>query len=65
LEEEAYPYLILDARYERVREGGIITRPALPERRVTLHTGDMGDTSSPLRGEQRCRGRSVRSWTSV
>jgi transposase-like protein len=22
---DAYPYLILDARYERVREGGVIT----------------------------------------
>jgi putative transposase len=27
--EEAYPYLILDARYERVREGGTITSQAV------------------------------------
>jgi putative transposase len=27
--EEAYPYLILDARYERVREGGVITSQAV------------------------------------
>jgi putative transposase len=27
--EEAYPYLIVDARYERVREGGVITRQAV------------------------------------
>jgi putative transposase len=27
--EEAYPYLILDARYERVREGGVITHQAV------------------------------------
>ena len=26
---EAYPYLILDARYERVREGGVITNQAV------------------------------------
>jgi putative transposase len=29
LDEEAFPYLILDARYERVREGGIITSQAV------------------------------------
>lgn len=27
--DEAYPYLILDARYERVREGGVITSQAV------------------------------------
>ena len=27
--KEAYPYLILDARYERVREGGVITSQAV------------------------------------
>jgi putative transposase len=27
--EEAYPYLILDARYERVREGGVVRRQAV------------------------------------
>ena len=27
--EEAYPYLILDARYERVREGGVISSQAV------------------------------------
>jgi putative transposase len=29
LDEEAYPYLILDARYERVREGGVIASQAV------------------------------------
>jgi transposase-like protein len=29
LDEEAYPYLILDARYERVREGGVIMSQAV------------------------------------
>lgn len=27
--DEAYPYLILDARYERVRDGGVITQQAV------------------------------------
>jgi transposase-like protein len=27
--DESYPYLILDARYERVREAGVIQRPAV------------------------------------
>ena len=27
--DEAYPYLILDARYERVREGGVVSRRAV------------------------------------
>ena len=30
---EAYPYLILDARYERAREAGVIDVPA-PSRRL-------------------------------
>ena len=29
LDEEAYPYLILDARYEQVREGGVIASQAV------------------------------------
>src|SRR5262245_9051075 len=35
---------------------------ALPETRVTLHSGDMGDTL-PCKGGVSCRGRSVTSWT--
>ena len=27
---ENYPYLILDARYEKVREGGVIASQAVP-----------------------------------
>jgi hypothetical protein len=30
---EAFPYLILDARYERVREAGVITSQAVLQRR--------------------------------
>ena len=30
--DEAYPYLILDARYERVREGGVIAQPGGADR---------------------------------
>ena len=37
---------------------------ALPERRVTLHTGDMGNTFS-LCGREPCPGRSVMSWKNV
>ena len=37
---------------------------ALPERRVTLHSGDMGNTFS-LCGRELCPGRSVVSWKNV
>ena len=37
---------------------------ALPERRVTLHSGDMGNTFS-LCGREICPGRSVGSWKNV
>jgi hypothetical protein len=35
---------------------------ALPERGVTVHSGDMGYTLGLLRGEQKCSGRSVTRW---
>jgi hypothetical protein len=35
---------------------------ALPERWVTVHSGDMGYTRGLLRGEQKCPGRSVIRW---
>src|SRR5580704_5297875 len=37
-------------------------RDALPERWVTVHSGDMGYTPGLLRGEQKCPGRSVTRW---
>ena len=40
------------------------TKGALPETRVTFHSGDMGDTL-PFKGGSACRGRSVTSWTIV
>jgi hypothetical protein len=36
---------------------------ALPERRVTLHSGDIGNTSG-LCGSAKCLGRSVTRWMS-
>jgi hypothetical protein len=47
---------------EKALKSGVLG--ALPERWVTHHSGDIGDTFGPLRGEQRCPGRSVTSWTS-
>ena len=38
---------------------------ALPERKVTLHSGDMGDTQALSAREGACLGRSVTSWTSA
>src|SRR5262245_25911438 len=38
---------------------------ALPERRVTVHTGDMGYTIGPFAGSAKCPGRRVNPWTSV
>jgi hypothetical protein len=37
---------------------------ALPERGVTVHTGDMGYTMGLFAGEQKCPGRSVTPWMS-
>lgn len=37
---------------------------ALPERWVTVHSGDMGYTFGPLQGEQGCLARSVAKWMS-
>ena len=40
----------------------VLTSPfALPERRVTLHSGDIGNTSG-LCGSAKCPGRSVTGW---
>jgi hypothetical protein len=38
---------------------------ALPERGVTVHSGDMGYTIGPFAGSARCSGRCVNPWTSV
>jgi len=35
------------------------------ERRVTIHSGDMGYTPGLLRGEQKCPGRSVTTQTDL
>jgi hypothetical protein len=35
---------------------------ALPERRVTVHSGDMGYTIGPFARRAKCPGRSVISW---
>jgi len=35
---------------------------ALPERRVTVHSGDMGYTIGPFAGRAKCPGRSVTRW---
>jgi hypothetical protein len=35
---------------------------ALPERRVTVHSGDMGYTIGPFAGRAKCPGRSVTQW---
>ena len=51
-----------DARAMRKRS--FANSGALPERRVTLHSGDMGNTFS-LYGRESCPGRSVRSWKNV
>ena len=41
------------------------TRFALPERRVTVHSGDMGYTIGPFARSARCPGRRVTPWMSV
>ena len=38
---------------------------ALPERGVTVHSGDMGYTIGPFAGSARCPGRCVNPWMSV
>jgi hypothetical protein len=45
------------------REG--IAKIALPERGVTRNSGHIGNTSWPLQGRAKCRGRSVARWMSV
>jgi hypothetical protein len=35
---------------------------ALPERWVTVHSGDMGYTIGPFAGRAKCPGRSVTRW---
>jgi hypothetical protein len=40
-------------------------RNALPERRVTVHSGDMGYTIGPFAGRAKCPGRSVTRWMNV
>jgi hypothetical protein len=35
---------------------------ALPKRRVTVHTGDMGYTIGPFAGSAKCPGRRVNPW---
>ena len=36
---------------------------ALPERGVTVHSGDMGYTMGPFAGSAKCPGRRVNPWT--
>src|SRR5215831_5767732 len=36
---------------------------ALPERGVTVHSGDMGYTIGPFAGSAKCPGRCVNPWT--
>ena len=43
---EAYPYLILDARYEKVREDGVITQPGGDDR----HRGGLGGAAERAGG---------------
>jgi len=44
---------------------GVPSLYALPERRVTVHSGDMGYTIGPFARSARCPGRRVTPWMSV
>lgn len=57
LESEEYPYLILDARYERVREGGVIS-----SRAVLIAIGINWDGRRCILGVELANRESVTSW---
>lgn len=55
--EEAYPYLVLDARYERVRENGVVRRQA-----VLVAIGINEDGRRCILGVELANRESVTSW---
>lgn len=55
--EEAYPYLILDARYEKVREGGVIQSQA-----ILIAIGINGDGRRCVLAVERANRESRSSW---
>jgi transposase-like protein len=55
--EEAYPYLILDARYEKVREGGVIRSQA-----ILIAIGINGDGRRCVLAVERANRESRSSW---
>ena len=55
--EEPYPYLVLDARYEKVREGGVIR-----SRAVLLAVGIGADGKRSILGVELARRESQSSW---
>ena len=55
--EEAYPYLVLDARYERVRENGVVRRHA-----VLVAIGINEDGQRCILGVELANRESVTSW---
>jgi putative transposase len=55
--EEPYPYLILDARYEKVREGGVIQSQA-----ILIAIGVNGDGRRCVLGVERANRESHSSW---
>ena len=44
------------------KENAMAINDALPERGVTVHSGDMGYTIGPFAGSARCPGRCVNLW---
>jgi hypothetical protein len=44
-------------------KSGSNIKGALPERGVTVHSGDMGYTIGPFAGSARCPGRCANPWT--
>jgi putative transposase len=57
---EPYPYLVLDARYERVREGGVIVSQA-----VLIAIAVDGDGRRQVRGVELANRKSGSSWREV
>jgi len=49
-------------RYVEEPKEEILSVNALPERGVTVHSGDMGYTIGPFAGSARCPGRCVNLW---
>ena len=52
--EEVYPYLVLNARYEKVREAGVIRSQAVPGKPDKLERGIAGAEKPRVKGRGIC-----------